>query len=126
MTVRLCPAQQKALDQMLEVLPQFPVVGLCGRSGAGKTTVLHAMRERTGGKWIAATELMHALTPSHPLAVDEILHQLLEGAFKTSDLVFLDDLSLLNMVMQGGCGAYPRPNFLNVVLESIGSLAEAR
>ncbi len=49
MSTQLCPAQQKVFDQLMQVLPLFPVVGLVGSSGAGKTTVLRELRQRTSG-----------------------------------------------------------------------------
>jgi shikimate kinase len=125
MSTQLCPAQQQAFDQLSQVLPSFSVVGLTGRSGAGKTTVLRKLRERTGGEWISARELLHALRQRHPLAIEETLEQLIEAAFRGAEHVYLDDLSLVSAVVAGGCGAYPRPNFLAAVLASVSAAAEA-
>jgi transitional endoplasmic reticulum ATPase len=68
---------------------------------------------------------VHALRLRHPLAIEETLEELLEAAFQSSDHVYLDDLSLLASVTSGGCGAYPRPNFLTLALESVTAAADA-
>jgi shikimate kinase len=123
--MQLCPAQQQAYDQLFQVLPLFSVVGLVGRSGAGKTTVLRKLHARTGGEWLASKELLHALRDKHPLAIEETLERQIEAAFLTADHVYLDDLSLLTNVVGGGCGGYPRPNFVAVALESVTASASA-
>jgi transitional endoplasmic reticulum ATPase len=125
MSTQLCPAQQQAFEQLSQVLPLFSVVGLIGRPGSGKTTVLHKLHERTGGEWISARELLHALRQRHPLAIEETFEQLVDAALQSSDHVYLDDLSLLTSVTSGGCGAYPRPNFLAFALESATAAAQA-
>jgi transitional endoplasmic reticulum ATPase len=124
MSKPLSPSQQKAFDQLMQVLPLFHIVGLTGNSGAGKTTILQEMHERTGGAWICMRELLHALRSKHPLAIEETFEQIVEAALKSADHVYIDELSLLSMVVQGGCGGYPRPNLLASVLESLTALAE--
>ena len=124
MSIQLCPAQQKAFERILNVLPLLPVVGLTGASGAGKTTVLQKVREHTGGEWLSMRSAA-CVRPCHPLAIEETFEQLVTTALAGADYVFLDDLSLLTSVVSGGCGSYPRPDFLATALESITSLAEA-
>ncbi len=125
MNTELSPAQQTAHDQLMKVMPLFSIVGLTGRSGSGKTTVLHKLQERSGGEWISAPELLRALQPRHPLALEETFEHLVRAALQAADHVYLDDLSLLTSVVCGGCGAYPRPNFLATALESLSSFAES-
>lgn len=125
MTVQLSPAQQKAFDHVLQVLPLFPVVGITGPSGAGKSTILRELHHRTGGTWFGARDLVHAMRIKHPLAIEETFEQIVEAALRSADHVYVDDLALLISVVQGGCHAYPRINFLSSALESLTSLAEA-
>ena len=120
----LSPAHQIAFDQLMHVLPLFPVVGVAAGSGAGKTTILRKMQGRTGGSWISVLELIQALRTRHPLSIEETFEELIATALKTSDHVYVDDISLLSMVVQGGCGGYPRPNFLASAFESLTRLAE--
>jgi shikimate kinase len=125
MTTLLCPVQQKALDQLLQVVPLFPVVGLTGHTGAGKTTVLRQVWQGLGGEWLSMKELLHSLQSRHPLAIEETFHQLVETALARADVVCLDDFSLLARVTIHGCGAYPRGGFLNAALESLTAMTEA-
>jgi shikimate kinase len=125
MSTQLCPAQHRAFDQMAEMFGLFSIVGLNGRSGSGKTTVLRKLHERTGGEWISGRELLHALRKRHPLSIEETLEELVEAAFGVAEHVYLDDLSRISAVVSGGCAFYPRSNFLAVVLESLSAVAEA-
>jgi transitional endoplasmic reticulum ATPase len=125
MSKPLSPAQQHALNQLLQVLPLFHIIGLTGVSGAGKTTILQEMHKRTGGAWICMRELLHALRAKHPLAIEETFEQIVEAALNNDEHVYIDELSLLSMVVQGGCGGYPRTNLLASVLESLTALAES-
>jgi ATP-dependent 26S proteasome regulatory subunit len=125
MSAPLGPAQQKAFDHLLQVMPLFPVVGVSGGVGVGKTTILRAVRQRTGGEWLSMTELVHTMRTRHPLALEESFEQFVAAAFQEADTVFIDDLSLLVNVVHGGCHTYPRTGFLSAALESITSLAEA-
>ena len=125
MTTPLCPVQQKVFEQVKQVLPLFPVIGVAGSTGSGKTTILRALHEKTSGEWISMRELLHAFRTRHPLAMEEALHELVEAALKSNDHVYLDDFSLFTMVVQGGCGAYPRTNLVEGALQSITALAEA-
>ena len=124
MSTQLCPAQHKAFDQLKQVLPLFPVLGLIGGSGSGKTTILRELQGSTGGEWLSMKELLHAMRTRHPLALEETFQQIVEAAFQNADTVYLEDFHLLARVVQGGCGAYPRPTFLSAALETITSLAE--
>jgi AAA+ superfamily predicted ATPase len=124
MTMQLCPAQQHAFDRLMDTLPLFAVTGISGGIGAGKTTVLRAVHERTGGEWLSMTDLVHASRNRHPLALEETFEEIVTAALKNADCVLIDDLSLL-LHVASGCGAYPRTGFLSAALESIAALAEA-
>ena len=87
MPIDLGPAQQQAFDQLSKVLPLFPVLGLAGRSGAGKSTILRSLHEQTGGEWISMRELLHALRNRHPLALEEVLHEVVGSALEKNDHV---------------------------------------
>jgi transitional endoplasmic reticulum ATPase len=124
MQMQLCPAQAHALAQLSEVLPLFSVVGLVGRQGQGKTAIMRKLHERTGGAWLCARELLHAMRQCHPLAIEETFEQMLQTALHSTDHVYLDDFSLLTAVV-AGCGAYPRTSYLEVALESITATLDA-
>src|SRR5262249_20996449 len=95
MSTQPCPAQQKAFDQLKQVLPLFPVLGLIGASGAGKTTLLRELQRSTGGEWLSMKEMLHAMRTRHPLALEETFQQIVEAGFQNADAVYLDDYHLL-------------------------------
>jgi AAA+ superfamily predicted ATPase len=123
MIPELCPAQQQTFGQLQQVLPLFPILGVSGRSGAGKTTILRRLHEQTGGEWISMRELLHAFRHTHPLAMEEALHEIVESALKANRHVYLDDFSYFTAVVQG-CGSYPRSNLIDAVIQSVTGLAE--
>src|ERR1700676_523715 len=98
MPPQLCPAQQQTFDQLQQVLALFPILGVAGHPGAGKSTILHCLHQQTGGEWISMRELLQAFRTRHPLAMEEALHELIESALKTNDYIYLDDFSLFTMV----------------------------
>src|SRR5688572_21345021 len=104
MPIQLCPAQQKTFDQLKQVLPLFPVIGVAGGTGVGKSTILQCLHKQTGGEWISMREVLQAFRTRHPLALEEAVHDVIEAALKTSHYIYLDDFSLLTTVM-GHCGA---------------------
>ena len=121
---KLSPAQRQTFDQLQQFRSLFPILGVVGCSGAGKSTILRCLHEQTGGEWISMRELLQAFRTRHPLAMEEALHEVVESALKTSDHVYLDDFSLFTTVVQGGCGAYPRANLIEGALQSITGLVE--
>ena len=124
MPTPLCPAQQKTLDQVTAVLPLFPVLGVAGQTGTGKSTILRRLHEQSGGEWISMRELLTAFRARHPLAMEEALHEVVESALKTNDHVYLDDFSLFTSVVQGCGSSYPRANLIEAVLQTITRLVE--
>jgi SpoVK/Ycf46/Vps4 family AAA+-type ATPase len=124
MQTQLCPAQQRTIDQLKRVLPLFPVLGVAGQPGSGKSTILRFLHQQTGGEWISMRELLEAFRTRHPLALEEAFHDVVESAFQTSEYVYLDDFSLFTTVVQGGCGSYPRSDLLEAALHSITRLVE--
>ena len=124
MPTQLCSAQQQTCDQIQKVLPLFPVLGVAGNPGAGKSTILQRLHQQTGGEWISMRELLQAFRTRHPLALEESFSSTSSKLpLKPMAHIYLDDFSLFTMVVQG-CGAYPRGNLIEAALQSITSLVE--
>jgi ATP-dependent 26S proteasome regulatory subunit len=119
MTTKLCPAQQRALDQLLDTLPIGHVFVLGGASGSGKTTALRQLHSQVGGAFLTLKPFLDAMRPRHPLALEETFGQWLTAALDENDLVIFDDLNLLTAVTGGHCGNYPRAGFLETALRGI-------
>jgi ATP-dependent 26S proteasome regulatory subunit len=114
----LCPAQQHAFDALSSALPDGHVFVLSGGVGTGKTTVLRALHRKTGGAFLNMRDLLDAMRPRHPLALEETFERLVLDALAANDVVIVDDLHLLtNLDM--GCGSYPRTGFQQAPLTNL-------
>ena len=122
METSLCPAQQKAFDLLSSLLPEGNVFVLTGSVGMGKTTVLRALHRQVGGAFLSIKDLVDALRPRHPLALEETFAEVVMAAMLAHDHVILDDLNLVADVVNG-CGAYPRAGFLNGPLTNLATYA---
>ena len=118
----LCPAQRRALDQLSAALPHGQIFVLTGGAGTGKTTVLRTMYEQVGGAFLSIRDLVDALRPRHPLAIEEAFLERVLMALEEHDYVIVDDLNLITDVVNG-CGSYPRAGFLNAPLTILATHA---
>jgi predicted AAA+ superfamily ATPase len=120
MMTHLCPAQQRACQDLLAAQSVGHLFVVRGGPGMGKTTVLREAHQALGGAFLTMKEFVDAMRPRHPLALEETFEEWLLKALTTHDYVFLDDLHLITNVA-GGCGAYPRAYFLNAPLEALAA-----
>ena len=121
-TLRLCPAQQSALESLLKGLPIGSIFRVWGGVGRGKTTVLRAVHQHTGGTFLGVKDFVEASSRAHPMALEETLYNLVLDALKTHPVVILDDLHLLDLY-SSGCHFYPRSGYLNTVLTGLCTCA---
>jgi ATP-dependent 26S proteasome regulatory subunit len=122
METSLCPAQQHAFDRLSSALPDGCVFVLSGGAGMGKTTVLRALHRQAGGAFLTSKDLVDALRPRHPLAVEETFEELVMSALRAHDQVIVDDLHLLTDVV-GGCRFYPRSGLIDGPLTALAAYA---
>jgi SpoVK/Ycf46/Vps4 family AAA+-type ATPase len=122
MTTSLCPAQQHAFDSLTSALGDGNVFVLSGAAGTGKTTLLRFLHRHVGGAYLKIKDLVDALRPRHPLAIEETFEELVLAALREHDHVIVDDLHLVTEVV-GSCGSYPRPGFLDAALTSLATYA---
>jgi AAA+ superfamily predicted ATPase len=122
--VTLCPAQRDTLANLLRDLPMGNVFVVWGGTGKGKTAVLHEAHRTVGGAFLSMKELTAEMQERHPLALEEAFEQLVMGALRSQETVFVDDLHLLDDVV--ACNyMYQRKGFLNVPLTTLASYAQA-
>ena len=121
MAIKLCPAQQQALDQISSMLPVGNLFVLYGTTGAGKSTVLSEIHRHMGGAFLNMKNLIDRMRGQHPLALEETFEQMVMEALQQHDTVHVDDLHLLNLVCQSHI--YPRHGFLHAPLATLSAYA---
>ena len=122
METSLCPTQQHTFDRLSSALAHGHVFVVSGDAGMGKTTVLRTLHRQVGGAFLTIKDLVDALRPRHPLAIEETFEELVMSALLGHDHVIVDDLQLVADVV-GGCNSYPRSGFLNGPLTALASYA---
>lgn len=103
----LSPMQQKAYDELEEVLTASPVIVLTGVNGIGKTAVVNALAAEHRGCIIGTGEIFGALESRHGAHWDEAVEELVMSALRGADLVIIDDYSALSLMSR----AMSRMNF---------------
>src|SRR5437016_618692 len=120
--VQLCPAQKRAFDSLLAGVQLGSILRVWGGTGRGKTTVLRELHKKVGGAFLNMKEFVEASASKHPLALEETLYQLIMDAFKTSPLVIVDDVHLLDL-FSAGCHFYPRSGYFNSIMMGLCTYA---
>lgn len=121
--MKLCPAQQKAFDDLVEAMDVGNVFVLWAHSGMGHTTILQELQSIRGGEFLSIRDFIEDIRVQNPLAMEETLERLLARSLAENELVIMDDLNLIYSVICG-CGfdnAYPRAKFVEAILTSIVS-----
>lgn len=122
MSIKLCPAQQRAFEELMRMSTVGKVLVLFGNSGTGKTTVLREAHRELGGAFLNMREFTEAMRGHHPLSLEETFEEIVMEALGAHDVVIVDDLHLLNNVVC--CGHfYPRMSFLNAPLTTLSAYA---
>lgn len=125
--VTLCPSQQEAFNELLEVYPTGNVFVVWSATGKGKTTLVQELHRQKGGAFISMKTYIDELAKNNPFQMEEILERVLMNAMDQNSVIIMDDLHLLNQVMCA-CGyndAYPRGKYLEAILTSICTFAIA-
>ena len=121
MTGSLCPAQQKAINGFLYHLPLHHLFIVYGATGLGKTTLLQAAHERLGGTIFQMKDFIDTLRQHHPIAIEEVLEQLLMEALSRHDTVLIDDMHLLWELTHQASS--PRASLLNIPFLMVSTYA---
>lgn len=124
--VQLCPAQGRALTELLDALDPGSITVLWCESGLGRTTVLGELHRRAGGVLLGMGELLDAARDKHPMSLEDSFFRVTREALDADELVIVDDLHLLAEVVAGGCHAYPRAGFLDLPLTELAAVAVAK
>ena len=93
----LSPAQQKAFDELAELIAVAPVVALDAAAGLGKSTILKALANTYGGEIVSWHDIVCQVALRSPEAADDSIIIAIEGALERSDLVLLDGLEVITL-----------------------------
>jgi AAA+ superfamily predicted ATPase len=119
----LSPAQQQALDALLESARRSDVTVLAASWGKGRSTVLRAAHALLGGAMIGARKIIESMQNENPLAIEETLYRMLLRSLDKNEYVFVDDLHLVTNLLLGHGGMYPRQTFVLVPLTALAAFA---
>jgi len=96
----LTPAQHWAWEQLKVFVGAAPIAVLTGDAGAGKTLLLDRLATERGGIRLSQDYFIEALRGSPHEGFEECWVKAIDDAFKTYDLVFIDDTeNVLGMIM---------------------------
>ena len=123
-SVRLSPAQQRALDALRGALSAPGIVELRTHSGMGRTTVLRELHRTHGGSLLGIRDLIEAMERADPLALEETVYRRVVDELSRQDLVVVDDVQLLAHVVMG-CSSYPRGQYFEAMLSALADQCDA-
>jgi transitional endoplasmic reticulum ATPase len=120
----LSPAQNTAMEALLQAIQVGRIVHLHSSTGLGRTTILRRLQQKLGGVYLNNKELMETASGKHPLQVEDAVYSVVLKALKESEIVFLDDFDLVNQLFC--CNHFnPRQHFIEVPMMLLCEYAEA-
>jgi transitional endoplasmic reticulum ATPase len=120
----LSPSQAESFNRILHYLDTQPVVAIHGDDGSGRTTLLQRLHHLRGGVLLTMNDFIEAMRGVDPFSLEETFYSLAVEAFRRADLLLIDDLDLLRGILAaGGCGSYPRNDFIEVPLKALADHA---
>ena len=120
--ISLCPAQQRAFDNLVRSFPVGDIFVVQSAGGTGRTTLLRAAHARCGGVMLTIKNLVDAAREKHPLALEESFYQVVWDALAGNDVVIVDDLHKLTMLAHQ-CHGYPRGQWIDSPLLALVTYA---
>jgi ATP-dependent 26S proteasome regulatory subunit len=115
----LSPAQEEAYAAVLELVAnKEPLVGLAGRYGNGRSTILRNVASLLGAPLVTLSDLLRQTSGLHPLHLEEGIAQTFLEPLGLHDVVVMDDLHIIDDVCNN-CFDRARPNVLPIALDAI-------
>ena len=114
---RLTPSQQLAFDKAMAAHQGNPIVLVESEPGMGKTSVLRAMHQETGGKFLDAEDILHAHERSAPTEYEQVVYDAIGKAIDGYDIVYFDNVG----DYQGASHTpfYHRPELFDAVFKAL-------
>lgn len=89
---RLTPSQRQAFEKAMAAVDSNPIVLVEGAPGTGKTAVLHAMHQQTGGKFLNAQDIMRAHARVAPQEYEQVVYDTIRKAIDGDAIVYYDNV----------------------------------
>ena len=112
---RLTPRQQRTYEFALATIPGAAITVLSGDVGMGKSLIVAHLRAQLGGAVYTLDQLMMEVAKHGADGIVETSVDFILRAFQHDDLVFLEDVTMLDGVGNG----LDRPNYLQHVMASV-------
>lgn len=113
----LTPSQQRAYELALATIPGAAITVIKGDVGMGKSLVLSHLRSQLGGSVYSLDQVMTDVVKRGAGNVEETLIDFIMRAFGHDDLVFVEDITMLDGL--GGPGVVDRPRYLHHVMAAV-------
>lgn len=116
---QLSPAQQKAFAGLLDLVEkQEPLIGLAGRNGKGRTTILRNVATHLDAHLLTLPTLLQKTRGLHPLHLEESIAETFLEPLGQHDVVLIDDLHILADIFNS-MPVSARPRMLFIVFQAI-------
>lgn len=116
---QLSPVQQTAFEGIIDLVEKKePLIGLVGRNGTGRTTILRNVTNHLNAHLVTLPDLLEKTRGLHPLHLEEGIAETFLEPLGQHDVVLIDDLHILADIYHNTpVGA--RPRMLPIVFEAI-------
>ncbi|WP_342249222.1 ATP-binding protein [Sphingomonas sp. OTU376] len=114
---RLTPSQQRAFDSALVAHRANALILLESEPGMGKTSVLRAMHQETGGKYLDAEDIVRAHARSGGGNYEEVVYQTIREAIRDNDILYYDNVG--DFQAASHAHGYRRPEVFDAVFKAI-------
>ena len=120
----LAPSQRQVLEETRSLLAQGPLVGVCVRSGCGRSTLLRVLGRELGAPVVTLADIVEETAGLDPLRLEEgLLHALLKP-LAAHETVIIDDLHAFAAVFSR-CYGSARPTILGLILDTVWRTVES-
>lgn len=113
---RPTPSQVRAIEQVKACLGGPHLIVVRGGPGTGKSTVLNHVHAASGGAMLSVGDGMAAIAAGDPDRMEESMMALLRDRYRTTDILFFDDMAEF---LEIGQKAAQRPFYLIELIENL-------
>jgi AAA+ superfamily predicted ATPase len=112
----------QTVEQVLSLAQPGSIVLLAGGWGSGRSTVLHALHQRLGGRLLTARDVLRPQVSNHPFKFEEVFFQLLNEVLEQHETVLVDDFD--SVVWFTSSHGAPRSQLLHLILRALAAQVE--